>query len=122
MDIAEVAQRSGVPASALRFYEERGLITAERSLGNQRRFPRAVLRRVAFIRVCKWPVGSTLTLMDRVAYRGAVPVFETVKVAAIQASPVILDSSATIEKALGLLHRAADDGVTEVTRRAPSPP
>jgi nitrilase len=37
--------------------------------------------------------------------------FETVKVAAIQASPVILDAEATIEKALGLLHQAADDGV-----------
>ncbi|MEA2453362.1 MAG: nitrilase [Actinomycetota bacterium] len=39
------------------------------------------------------------------------PVFETVKVAAIQAAPVILDADATIDKALGLLHRAADDGV-----------
>ncbi len=39
------------------------------------------------------------------------PVFETVKVAAVQASPVILDSEATIEKALRLLHQAADDGV-----------
>jgi nitrilase len=37
--------------------------------------------------------------------------FETVKVAAIQASPVILDAEATIDKALSLLHRAADDGV-----------
>ncbi len=39
------------------------------------------------------------------------PVFETVKVAAVQASPVILDAEATIEKALGLLHQAADEGV-----------
>ncbi|MFP5353008.1 MAG: carbon-nitrogen hydrolase family protein [Actinomycetota bacterium] len=39
------------------------------------------------------------------------PVFESVKVAAIQASPVILDAEATIEKALGLLHQAADEGV-----------
>ena len=39
------------------------------------------------------------------------PVFETVKVAAVQASPVILDADATIEKALRLLHQAADEGV-----------
>ena len=38
-------------------------------------------------------------------------VFETVKVAAVQASPIILDAEATIEKALGLLHQAADEGV-----------
>lgn len=39
------------------------------------------------------------------------PVFETVKVAAVQATSVILDAEATVEKAIGLLHRAADDGV-----------
>jgi predicted amidohydrolase len=39
------------------------------------------------------------------------PVFETVKVAAVQASPVILDAGATVDKALGLLHQAADKGV-----------
>ena len=39
------------------------------------------------------------------------PVFETVTVAAVQASPVILNAEATIEKALGLLHRAADEGI-----------
>lgn len=57
--IGELVGRSGVSASALRFYEERGLITAERSLGNQRRFPRAVLRRVAFIRAAQ-RVGLSL--------------------------------------------------------------
>src|SRR5918997_5185223 len=39
------------------------------------------------------------------------PTFEAVKVAAVQASPVILDAEATIAKALGLLHQAADEGV-----------
>lgn len=39
------------------------------------------------------------------------PVFETVKVAAVQATPVILDSEATVEKAIGLLHQVADRGV-----------
>ncbi len=49
MAISEVARRSGVAASALRYYEERGLIAAERAGSGHRRFPRSVLRRVAFI-------------------------------------------------------------------------
>lgn len=47
--IGEIARRSGVAASALRFYEEKGLIASERADGGQRRFPRHVLRRIAFI-------------------------------------------------------------------------
>ena len=49
LTIAEVARRSGVAASALRFYEQRGLIRSERTGSGHRRFPRAALRRVAFI-------------------------------------------------------------------------
>jgi MerR family redox-sensitive transcriptional activator SoxR len=47
--ISEVARRSGVASSALRFYEERGLIASERVGSGHRRYPRAVLRRIAFI-------------------------------------------------------------------------
>lgn len=50
LTIGEVASRSGVAASALRFYETKGLIESERTDGNQRRYPRATLRRVALIR------------------------------------------------------------------------
>jgi len=57
--IGEVARRSGVAASALRFYEERGLIRSERAGSGHRRYPRAVLRRVAFI-VFAQRVGLTL--------------------------------------------------------------
>ena len=49
MTITDVARRSGVASSALRFYESRGLITSERTGSGHRRFPRAVLRRIAFI-------------------------------------------------------------------------
>ena len=49
LSIGDVAARSGVAPSALRFYERRGLIASTRSDGNQRRYDRAVLRRVAFI-------------------------------------------------------------------------
>ena len=49
MTISEVAKRSGVAASALRFYEERGLIQSEREGSGHRRFARPVLRRIAFI-------------------------------------------------------------------------
>jgi len=57
--IGDVARRSGVAASALRFYEERGLITSERTGGGQRRYQRDVLRRIAFI-VFAQRVGLTL--------------------------------------------------------------
>jgi MerR family redox-sensitive transcriptional activator SoxR len=59
MSIGEVARRSGVAASALRYYEDRGLITPERTTADHRRYQRAVLRRVAFI-VFAQRVGLTL--------------------------------------------------------------
>jgi MerR family transcriptional regulator, redox-sensitive transcriptional activator SoxR len=59
LPISEVARRSGVAASALRYYEERGLIRAERLGSGHRRFPRATLRRIAFI-VFAQRVGLTL--------------------------------------------------------------
>ena len=49
LTIGEVARRSGVAASALRFYEEKEMIVSERAGSGQRRFPRHVLRRIAFI-------------------------------------------------------------------------
>lgn len=50
LSVGQVAARSGVSVSALHFYEAEGLIEAHRTGGNQRRYPREVLRRVAFIR------------------------------------------------------------------------
>ncbi len=49
LTIGEVSRRSGVAASALRFYEERGLISSEREGSAHRRYPRPVLRRIAFV-------------------------------------------------------------------------
>ena len=49
LTIGAVSQRSGVAASALRYYEERGLISSERAGSGHRRYPRPVLRRIAFI-------------------------------------------------------------------------
>jgi MerR family redox-sensitive transcriptional activator SoxR len=57
--IGELSARSGVPPSALRFYEAQGLIRAERTTGNQRRFARPTLRRIAFIRTAQ-RVGLSL--------------------------------------------------------------
>ena len=59
LTISEVARRSGVAASALRFYEERGLVKSERAGSGHRRYPRAVLRRIAFI-VFAQRMGLTL--------------------------------------------------------------
>jgi MerR family redox-sensitive transcriptional activator SoxR len=59
LTIGEVSRRSGVASSALRFYEDRGLINSERAGSGHRRYPRAVLRRIAFI-VFAQRVGLTL--------------------------------------------------------------
>ena len=59
LTIGETARRSGVASSALRFYEERGLIASERAGSGHRRYPRPVLRRIAFI-VFAQRVGLTL--------------------------------------------------------------
>jgi MerR family redox-sensitive transcriptional activator SoxR len=59
LTIAEVARRSGVAASALRYYEGRGLIASNRTGVGHRRFARAVLRRIAFI-VFAQKIGLTL--------------------------------------------------------------
>ncbi|HEY2175127.1 MAG TPA: redox-sensitive transcriptional activator SoxR [Mycobacteriales bacterium] len=59
LTIGELAARSGVRPSALRFYEQAGLVSAERTAGNQRRYARSTLRRVAFIRAAQ-RVGLTL--------------------------------------------------------------
>lgn len=59
LTISDISRRSGVAASALRFYEERGLIRSERAGSGHRRYPRAVLRRIAFI-VFAQRMGLTL--------------------------------------------------------------
>jgi len=57
--VSEVARRSGSAASALRFYEREGLLSATRTSGGQRRYQRSVLRRLAFIRAAR-NVGLSL--------------------------------------------------------------
>jgi MerR family redox-sensitive transcriptional activator SoxR len=59
LPIGEVARRSGVASSALRFYEQRGLISSARAGSGHRRYPRPVLRRIAFI-VFAQRIGLTL--------------------------------------------------------------
>jgi MerR family redox-sensitive transcriptional activator SoxR len=68
LTIGQVAERSGVATSALRFYEEQGLISSRRTTGNQRRYRRDVLRRVAFIRVSQnvgMPLNEIRAALDR---------------------------------------------------------
>lgn len=64
LTITDVARRSGIAASALRFYEQRGLISSERAGSGHRRYRRPVLRRIAFI-VFAQRVGLTL---DEIAH------------------------------------------------------
>jgi MerR family redox-sensitive transcriptional activator SoxR len=53
LSVGEVAKRSGIAISALHFYEMQGLIKSQRNVGNHRRYPRHVLRRVAVIKVAQ---------------------------------------------------------------------
>ena len=60
LTVGQLSDRSGVAVSALRFYEDQGLLAARRTPGNQRRYPRVALRRVAFIRASQ-SVGIPLS-------------------------------------------------------------
>ena len=64
LTIGDLADRSGVRTSALRFYETRGLISSQRTAGNQRRYARDTLRRVAVIRAAQI-LGLTLQEIER---------------------------------------------------------
>jgi MerR family redox-sensitive transcriptional activator SoxR len=59
LTIGELSERSGIATSAIRYYEDRGLVSSRRTTGNQRRYDRAVLRRLAFIRTAQ-RVGLSL--------------------------------------------------------------
>jgi MerR family redox-sensitive transcriptional activator SoxR len=70
--VGDVASRSGVAVSALRFYEAQGLISSRRTSGNQRRYPREVLRRVAFIRASQGvgiPLSRIKSALDQLPDR-----------------------------------------------------
>lgn len=72
LTVGEVAERSGVAVSALHFYEAQGLISSRRTAGNQRRYPREVLRRVAFIRASQGvgiPLRRVKTALDQLPER-----------------------------------------------------
>lgn len=64
LSIGEFASRAGVSVATLRFYEERGLVHSTRNAGNQRRYLRAELRRVAFVKAAQH-VGLTLTEIEQ---------------------------------------------------------
>ena len=64
LTVGEAAARSGVAVSALHFYEAQGLIYSRRNAGNQRRYPREVLRRIAVIRVAQRTGISLAAIRD----------------------------------------------------------
>lgn len=59
LTIGQLAERAGVATSAIRFYEEKGLVQSTRTTGNQRRYEQSTLRRVAFVRAAQ-RVGLSL--------------------------------------------------------------
>lgn len=76
LSVGEVAKRSGVKVSTLHFYESKGLIDSWRNNGNQRRYDRSVLRRIAIIRIAQ-RAGIALSLikehLDKVPKRTITP-------------------------------------------------
>ncbi len=67
LTVGQVATRSGVSVSALHFYEREGLIESRRTRGNQRRYARETLRRIAFIRIAQRvgiPLGEIKLALD----------------------------------------------------------
>jgi len=62
LSVGEVARRSGLAVSAIHFYEAQGFIKSARTAGNQRRYPREVLRRVAVIKVAQ-RIGIPLSVI-----------------------------------------------------------
>ncbi|BDU19049.1 redox-sensitive transcriptional activator SoxR [Dyella sp. GSA-30] len=67
LSVGELARRSGVAVSALHFYESRGLIRSMRNAGNQRRYTRDVLRRIALIRIAQRVGLSLRDIQDALA-------------------------------------------------------
>jgi MerR family redox-sensitive transcriptional activator SoxR len=67
LPIGAMADRTGVAVSALRFYEREGLVVSERTEGNQRRYHRSELRRIAFIRVAQRVGLSLVEIRDALA-------------------------------------------------------
>ena len=73
LSVGEVAARSGVAVSALHFYETQGLIASLRNNGNQRRYPRGVLRRIALIKVAQRtgiPLAEIKAALDNLPDKG----------------------------------------------------
>jgi len=100
LGVGEVAQRAGVAVSALHFYEARGLIHSWRNAGNQRRYSRDVLRRVAIIKV---------------AQRTGIPLAEIAD--ALAALPESRTPTAADWKRLSTLWRAdLDDRIARLSR------
>lgn len=67
LSVGEVAERCGVAISTIHFYESKGLITSSRNRGNQRRYPRAILRRIAVIKVAQSTGLPLATIRDALA-------------------------------------------------------
>ncbi|MBC2665830.1 redox-sensitive transcriptional activator SoxR [Novosphingobium flavum] len=99
--IGEIARRTGLAVSAIRYYEQRGLIVAERTSGNQRRFRRADIRRLSFIMIAQ-RLGLGLTEIEAelaLLPKGRAPTV-------LDWQPVTRSLRRAIDLKIGLLNRA----------------
>ncbi len=103
LSIGELARRTGLSVSAIRFYEARGLLTAIRTSGNQRRFPRADIRRLSFALIAQ-QLG--LTLAEISAELATLPQGRAPTQADWQAISVHIRGA--LQRRIGMLERTRD--------------
>ncbi len=101
LSVGEVARRAGVKVSTLHFYEAKGLIAASRSRGNQRRYSRDILRRIAIIRVAR---NLGISLEDIATFLMPIPAGK--KPTAAQVRKMVADWRAALQTRI--------DGLTEL--------
>ncbi|MCJ2064520.1 redox-sensitive transcriptional activator SoxR [Methylobacterium sp. J-088] len=103
LTVGEVARRSGIAVSALHFYEAKGLIASTRTEGNQRRFSRDILRRVAIIRVAQ---GLGVPLAEIAGLLKPIPMGKQPTAAAVRA--MVADWRAALQARIDGLTRLRD--------------
>src|SRR5215472_10376664 len=116
LTVGQVAERSGTAPSALRFYERQGLISADRTTGNQRRYHADVLCRVAMIRVCQ-QAGLSLAQI-RTALAEAIPGGQEWEHLAQQLRQELSSRIGELDRLLGAL--AAPNGDTPPSSASPA--
>jgi len=120
MSIGELAHRTGLSVSAIRFYETRGLVTAIRTSGNQRRFARADIRRLSFALIAQQLGLSLAEIETELAAlpRGAAPTAEDWRAIGVRMRGVLAAKITMLRKTQELLDGCIGCGCLSLDRCA----